>query len=109
MESNRPKRMKGAVGMPMEMLVGILIVVIILLAILWMLGMVPGPIDAEKYRGAMNACCVSYMLAGGCDQAVSGFECTVGPDIKQPGQKGGVATLEWLSGQSGIPITNCCK
>ena len=102
--------MKGAIGMPMDLLVGIILLVILLLAGLYFSGILPGFGKAQTVQGYYNTCCMAFTIAGKCNAAaedISGlaadFDCTVSKEM------GGTMKFSQLASQAGPSAQGCCK
>jgi hypothetical protein len=93
--------MKGAINIPTEIMVGIVIAVILILVALVFFGVLPGLGQQQTDRGYFESCCISYQIAGHCsgDQTPD-FQCTT--------DKGKV-TISDLAGRAGLTLDNCCK
>lgn len=91
---------KGATGLPLEVLVGIVIAVVLILAALIFFGILPGLGQVQSDRGYFETCCVAYKIAGGCDTPNENFECTAN------GEKVGI---KQLAGNANMPLDYCCR
>lgn len=100
--------MSKGVGLPLKVLVGIVLAVIIIAAALVMTGIIPIFQETQTYQGAFQACCISYSIAGHCEEGAAnpGFECMVAPDL-DPDRDGKMKISE-LAGRVGVPVEKCC-
>jgi len=98
---------KGAVGMPMEVMVGIVLAAILILIALVMFGVIPGLGGQQTARGNFESCCIAYNIAGNCAEgaADANFECSVDKSVSSTGKM----KLSEVAASAGLSIENCCK
>ncbi|MEM5814203.1 MAG: hypothetical protein QXD77_00075 [Candidatus Aenigmatarchaeota archaeon] len=94
--------MKGAIGIPTEILVGIVIAVILILAALVFFGVIPGIGGQQADRGYFESCCIAYGMAGHCaeGQADPNFPCTTDR---------GKVSISALASRAGLSVESCCR
>jgi len=100
-------KMKGALGIPTEILVGLVIAGIIIMVALVFFGLIPGVTGQQTAKGYFEACCIGYNINGHCGgtAADSGFQCTVSSELAA----GGKMKIGDLAAATGIPVESCCK
>ena len=98
---------KGAIGMPMEVLVGLVIAVLLIVGALIILGIVPPFFGSTSDMGYFDSCCTSYNLAQHCGEGAGypEFNCTVSKDMAPSGR----TSISALAGHVGLSIDYCCK
>ena len=101
---------KGATGMPMELLVGIILMAVLLLAGLYFSGLIPGFGAAQTVQGYYTSCCTAFTIAGKCNaeniaDEAGKFDCTVSKEIAP----GGNMTFSALASRAGPSPESCCK
>jgi|GEM_PF-5320736 len=98
---------KGAIGMPMEVLVGLIVAVLLILGALIILGIVPPFFGSTSDMGYFDSCCTSYNLAQHCGEGAGylEFNCTVGKDMA----KDGWMSITALAGRVGLTPDYCCR
>lgn len=94
--------LKGAVGIPIEVLVGIVIAVILILFALMIFGVIPGLTGQQTERGYFESCCIGYKLAGHCTEgsADANYQCAM---------KDGQIAITELAARAGLTVDYCCK
>lgn len=93
---------KGALGIPMEILVGLVIALIIIGFALMFYGIIPGLTNSQTDRGYLESCCISYKIEGKCAEgaADANYQCAA---------KDGKMSISELASRAGLSMDYCCK
>jgi hypothetical protein len=96
------KTRKGAIGIPMEVLVGLVIALVIIAFALVFYGVIPGITGPQTDRGYLESCCIGYKIAGKCAEgaADANYQCTI---------KDGKTGISELAGRAGLTLDYCCR
>jgi hypothetical protein len=99
--------MKGAISLPMTIMVAIIIAVLVIIVAIIGLGGIPSQINRQAMEGAYSTCCTDYQLAGHCDEGKGDplFSCSVPKEVKASG----TMSISELAIQTGVSIeSRCC-
>jgi hypothetical protein len=98
--------MKGAISLPMTIMVAIVIAVLVIIVAIIGLGGIPSQINRQAMEGAYSTCCTDYQLAGHCEEGKGDlqFSCSVPKEVKASG----TMNIGELAAKTGVPIENRC-
>jgi len=99
--------MKGAIDLPITILIAIVIAVLVILVTIVGFGGIPSQINRQALEGAYSTCCTDYQLAGHCEQGKGDpqFSCSVPKEVAA----GGSMNIGELAAKTGVPIeSRCC-
>jgi hypothetical protein len=98
--------MKGAISLPMTIMVAIIIAVLVIIITIVGFGGIPSLVNKQALDGAYSSCCTDYQLAGHCEEGKGDlqFSCSVPKEVKASG----TMSISELAIQTGVPIENRC-
>ena len=98
--------MKGAVSLPITVMVAMIIAVLVIIVAVLTLSNVSGTAGQQATEGAYSACCASNQLGGHCEEGAEkpSFSCSVPTNIATSGN----LPISELAARTSVPVEKRC-